>query len=416
MKVNEIVEIGKRAQAVSNFLANCDTARKNIALNCIADALIVATPLIITANNIDIQNGMKQNLSNALLDRLRLTESRIESMAAGIRAISKLPDPVGDIIDGWTLPNKLEIRKIRVPLGVVCIIYESRPNVTADAAALCLKSGNVVVLRGGSDAINTNREIVAVMRQALKSCGLQEDFIQMVSNTDRAAVNELMRLNKYIDVIIPRGGAGLIKNVIENSTVPVIETGTGVCHTFIDADADCAMALAIAINAKISRPAVCNAMETLLVHRDIADLFIPDLITSMHEQHVELRGCSRTQRYDRRVLAASEADWAAEFLDLILAVKIVDNLDDAISHIHSYSTRHSEAIITNNYGNAIRFQREIDAAAVYVNASTRFTDGGEFGFGAEIGISTQKLHARGPMGLKELTSIKYLINGNGQIR
>ncbi|MFA6076012.1 MAG: glutamate-5-semialdehyde dehydrogenase [Negativicutes bacterium] len=416
MKYFELTAIGQRAKKVSGTLAICGTDTKNAALHCIADSLITNAQKIIAANAVDVDNGRTRNFSKALLDRLCIDEQRIRAIADGIRKVSELPDPIGDIVEGWTLPNNLEIRKVRVPLGVICIIFESRPNVTADAAALCLKSGNVAILRGGKEAINTNVEIVNAMRAALASCDLPEDYIQLVTTTDRAAVHELLRLNQFIDVVIPRGGAGLIKMVLENSSIPVIETGTGVCHTFVDSSADLTMALAIAINAKVSRPAVCNAMETLLIHCDIADKFMPQLIDAMLENAVELRGCARSKQYNDRIKLATSDDWAAEFLDLILAVKIVDNVDEAIAHIDKYSTGHSEAIITNDYFNAQRFQREIDAAAVYVNASTRFTDGCEFGFGAEIGISTQKLHARGPMGLKELTSIKYLINGSGQIR
>ncbi|MEI6285029.1 MAG: glutamate-5-semialdehyde dehydrogenase [Bacillota bacterium] len=416
MKYSELITIGQQAKSVSGALASCGSTTKNAALQSIAHALVTNSKKIIAANAVDIANGRKNNFSNALLDRLRVDEQRISAIAAGISAVSALPDPIGDVIDGWILPNGLAVQKIRVPLGVICIIFESRPNVTADAAALCLKSGNVAILRGGKEALNTNIEIVNTMRQALSSCNLPEDWIQLVTTTDRAAVGELLRLNQFIDVVIPRGGAGLIKTVVESSTIPVIETGTGVCHTFIDASADSEMALAIAINAKVSRPAVCNAMETLLIHRDIADQFMPKLIAAMFANTVELRGCGRSLQYDNRIIPATGADWAAEFLDLILAIKIVDGLDEAIDHINEYSTKHSEAIISNDYINISRFQREIDAAVVYVNASTRFTDGYEFGFGAEIGISTQKLHARGPMGLKELTSIKYLINGNGQTR
>ena len=416
MKYSELITIGRQAKSVSGILATCGTDKKNIALQSIANALVINSHKIIAANAIDIANGVKSDFSNVLLDRLRVDEQRICAIAAGITAVSSLPDPIGDIVEGWTLANGLTVQKIRVPLGVICIIFESRPNVTADAAALCLKSGNVAILRGGKEALNTNIEIVNTMRQALCHCNLPQDLIQLVTTTDHAAVSELLRLNQFIDVVIPRGGAGLIKTVVENSSIPVIETGTGVCHTFVDASADCAMALAITINAKVSRPAVCNAMETLLIHRDIADQFMPIIIEAMFASAVELRGCERAKEYDNRIKPATETDWAAEFLDLVLAVKIVDSLTEAIAHITEYSTKHSEAIISNDYINITRFQREIDAAVVYANASTRFTDGYEFGFGAEIGISTQKLHARGPMGLKELTSIKYLINGNGQTR
>ena len=416
MNCSKLNVIGQRAKKVSATLATLGTARKNAALQSIAAALIENAGKIIVANAADMAKGRTNNFSDALLDRLFLDERRVHSIAASITTVIDLADPIGDIIEGWTLPNRLEIRKTRVPLGVIGIIYEARPNVTVDAAALCLKSGNVVILRGGKEALNTNVEIVNIMRAALGCCGLPEDFIQLITTTDRADVLDLLRLSQFVDVIIPRGGAGLIKMVLENSTIPVIETGTGVCHTFVDASADCPMALAIALNAKVSRPAVCNAMETLLVHRDIAVVFLPQLIEAMFANAVELRGCAKTLLFNPTIKPATVADWSAEYLDLILAVKIVDNIDAAILHISEYSTKHSEAIITNDYCNAGRFQHEVDAAVVYVNASTRFTDGSEFGFGAEIGISTQKLHARGPMGLKELTSIKYLINGNGQTR
>jgi glutamate-5-semialdehyde dehydrogenase len=355
-------------------------------------------------------------MAKPLIDRLLLNEARITAMAEGLRQIVTLPDPVGETAAGWIRPNGLSISKVHVPLGVIGIIYEARPNVTVDAAGLCLKSGNAVILRGGSEAISSNSAVTAIIAKAAVAAGIPAGAIQLVETTDRQAVTAMLKLNKFIDVIIPRGGAGLIRTVVENSTVPVIETGTGVCHTFIDASADLKMAQDIAFNAKVSRPGVCNAMETLLVHRDIAAASLPDLLERFHQADVELRGCPEVMQYHQAVKPATQEDWAAEFLDLILAVRVVDNLDVALEHIAAYSTRHSEAIVTNDYNNARRFQQEVDAAAVYVNASTRFTDGFEFGFGAEIGISTQKLHARGPMGLPELTSIKYMVNGCGQIR
>jgi len=337
-------------------------------------------------------------------------------MADGLRQVAALPDPVGETVSGWRVPSGLAITKVRVPLGVIGIIYEARPNVTADAAGLCLKAGNAVILRGGSEAFRSNLAVAGVLAAAAERAGAPAGSVQLVETTDRAAVNAMLKLNQYIDVIIPRGGADLIRTVVENSTVPVIETGIGVCHVFVDAAANLAMAQAIAFNAKVSRPGVCNAMETLLVHRAVADAFLPPMLAAFHAAGVEMRGCPAAQSYHPAVKAADEADWATEYLDLILAVRVVDSFDEALAHIAAYGTRHSEAIVTDDLANARRFQAEVDAAAVYVNASTRFTDGLEFGFGAEIGISTQKLHARGPMGLRELTSIKYLVDGTGQTR
>jgi glutamate-5-semialdehyde dehydrogenase len=337
-------------------------------------------------------------------------------MAEGLRQIARLPDPIGEGLGMQRRPNGLEIGKVRVPLGVIGIIYEARPNVTADAVGLCLKSGNAVMLRGGSEAIHSNIVITKVITGAAYSAGIPVGAVQLIANTDRQAVQAMLRLNKYLDVIIPRGGAGLIKAVVENSTVPVIETGTGICHTFVDASADLVMAQEIAFNAKVSRPGVCNAMETLLVHQAVAELFLPTMLARYHQAGVELRGCPETMRYHQAVKVACEEDWATEYHDYILSVRVVSDFEEALDHIATYGTRHSEAIVTCDYATARRFQQEVDAAAVYVNASTRFTDGFEFGFGAEIGISTQKLHARGPMGLVELTTIKYIISGDGQIR
>lgn len=414
--IREVTEKGRRAKEAAAQLAIIDSRVKDRALLAMAQALTDHAAAILAANRDDVAAGRAQGLSDALIDRLTLNEQRLAGMAEGLRQIAALPDPVGQVVAGWRRPNGLEIRQVRVPLGVIAMIYEARPNVTVDAAGLCLKAGNAVILRGGSEAIRSNRTITAVLAEAATTAGIPPAAVQLIETTDRAAVEALLKLNEYIDVIIPRGGAGLIRTVVANSTVPVIETGSGVCHTFVDASADLAMAADIAFNAKVSRPAVCNAMETLLVHRAVAAAFLPSLLARLHDAGVELRGCPETRQYHPAVKPATEEDWAAEYLDLILAVRVVGSLDEALAHIARYGTHHSEAIVTRDYANARRFQREVDAAAVYVNASTRFTDGGEFGFGAEIGISTQKLHARGPMGLAELTSTKYLIDGQGQVR
>lgn len=414
--ITELEDQGRVAKQAARKLATLSTVVKNQALLAMAKALEENHSQIVIANAKDIANAENSGMPKPLIDRLLLNEARIKAMADGLRQIAALPDPIGETLTGWQNQNGLAISKVRVPLGVIGIIYEARPNVTVDAAGLCLKAGNAVILRGGSEAINSNTAVTAVIAQAAYDTGIPQGAIALVSTTDRQAVTAMLKLNKYLDVIIPRGGAGLIRTVVENSTVPVIETGTGVCHTFVDESADLGMAQEIAFNAKVSRPGVCNAMETLLVHSDVAAEFLPDMLERYHQAGVELRGCYETMKYHQAVKRATESDWAAEFLDLILAVRVVDSLDMALEHIAAYSTRHSEAIITKDYNNARRFQQEVDAAAVYVNASTRFTDGFEFGFGAEIGISTQKLHARGPMGLPELTSIKYVVNGNGQIR
>jgi glutamate-5-semialdehyde dehydrogenase len=414
--MTELEHKGRQAKSAARKLAILSTTVKNQALIQMADRLEAETARLLTANAQDIDNGKQKGLSQSLLDRLLLTEARIAAMAEGLRQIAALPDPVGEGLGMQRRPNGLEIAKVRVPLGVIGIIYEARPNVTVDAAGLCLKAGNAVILRGGSEAIHSNIAIIEIIAAAAYAAGIPEGAIQFIETTDRQAVNALLKLNQYLDVIIPRGGAGLIKTVVENSTVPVIETGTGICHTFVDESADLVMAQSIAFNAKVSRPAVCNSMETLLVHRQIADQFLPDMLHKLSQAGVEVRGCQETMKYASNIVAASEEDWATEYHDLILSIKIVADIEAAIEHIDQYSTRHSEAIVTQNYDHARRFQHAVDAAAVYVNASTRFTDGFEFGFGAEIGISTQKLHARGPMGLPELTSIKYLITGNGQIR
>ena len=412
----ELAAMGVLAKQAARSLANCSTTQKNNALTAMAEALESNQDRILTANALDISEGEKKGLSAALLDRLRLTPERIRSMADGLHQVAALPDPVGECLSGMRRPNGLDIQKVRVPFGVIAMIYEARPNVTVDAAGLCLKTGNAVILRGGSEAIESNKILAAILIEAAQTAGIPAGAIALVETTDREAVNIMLKMNRYIDVIIPRGGAGLIRTVVENSTVPVIETGIGICHTFVDESADLTMAADIAFNAKVSRPGVCNSMETLLVHRNVAGRLLPDLLERFVRANVEIRGCTETATYHAAVKPATEADWATEYLDFILSIKVVGNLAEALEHIDRYSTKHSEAIVTRDYESARRFQQEVDAAAVYVNASTRFTDGFEFGFGAEIGISTQKLHARGPMGLVELTSIKYLVSGNGQIR
>ena len=406
----------RTAKAACPALLRATTEEKNRALLAMADALAAHAAEILDVNRRDVE-AARGTISEVMLDRLALNPARIAGMVDGVRQVAALPDPVGRVLDGWQRPNGLKIRKVRVPIGVVGIIYEARPNVTVDAAALCLKSGNAVILRGGKEAIHSNRALAQLMRGALAQSGFCEDAIQLVENTDRAAAAEMMRLNGYIDVLIPRGSAGLIRATVENATVPVIETGAGNCHVYIDRAADLEKAVAIADNAKTSRPSVCNAAETLLVHREIAERFLPLLAQKLAEHQVQLRGCGETRRIlGGAVRPATEEDYATEFNDYIYAVRVVDSLEEAIRHIGRYTTGHSEAIVTEDYSAAQRFLTQVDAAAVYVNASTRFTDGGEFGLGAEIGISTQKLHARGPMGLEELTSTKYLVEGDGQIR
>jgi glutamate-5-semialdehyde dehydrogenase len=412
----ELEIMGSRAKAAARQLAVLSSAAKNAALRGMADCLETEQQRILVANAIDVEAGKIKGLSPSLIDRLSLTAQRISAMAEGLRQVAALPDPIGECLGGCKRPNGLDIRKVRVPFGVIAIIYEARPNVTVDAAGLCLKTGNAVILRGGSEAIESNKVLADILIQAGRTAGIPEGAISLVETTDREAVNLMLKMNRFIDVIIPRGGAGLIRTVVENSTVPVIETGIGICHTFIDESADLEMAADIAFNAKVSRPGVCNSMETLLVHRAVADRVLPLLLERYAKAGVEVRGCEETAARHPAVKPATDEDWATEYLDFILSVKVVGSLDEAIEHIDRFSTRHSEAIVTRDYDNAKRFQQMVDAAAVYVNASTRFTDGFEFGFGAEIGISTQKLHARGPMGLVELTSIKYLIEGNGQIR
>lgn len=410
-------ELGKRAKAAEAFISSAPTMQKNKALAAISKALIENSSLIIAENAKDIAAAKENGMSEAKQDRLMLDASRIEGIAKGVEQIIALGDPIGEIIGGGNRPNGLQIIKTRVPLGVIGIIFESRPNVTVDAAALCLKTGNVVILKGGKEAINSNICLGKIMREAVGSAGLPADIIQVVENTDRETTNELMRLNGYVDVIIPRGSANLIQAVVRNATVPVIETGAGNCHVYVDASADLDMAVEITDNAKTQRPSVCNAIESLLVHKDVAEKFLPMIAERFKSHNVKIYGCDRTIAIlGSSVEKATETEYATEFNDYIIAVKVVDDIDEAIAHIRKYSTKHSECIVTSSLENARKFQTQVDAAAVYVNASTRFTDGGEFGFGAEIGISTQKLHARGPMGLAELTTVKYLINGNGQVR
>ncbi|MBQ6170918.1 MAG: glutamate-5-semialdehyde dehydrogenase [Ruminococcus sp.] len=410
-------ELGKRAKAAEAAAAGASTQMKDSALAAISKALIENKQLIIEANAKDIAAAKANGMTEAKQDRLKLDEKRIEGIAKGVDELIALKDPIGEVIGGGNRPNGLQIIKTRVPLGVIGIIFESRPNVTVDAAALCLKAGNVVILKGGKEAINSNICLGNIMRKAVEEAGLPADVIQVVDNTDRETTNELMRLNGYVDVIIPRGSANLIQAVVKNATVPVIETGAGNCHTYIDASADLDMAVNITDNAKTQRPSVCNAIESLLVHKDIADKFLPLIAERFKEHDVKIYGCDRTiSILGSGIEKATETEYATEFNDFVIAVKVVDDIDEAIAHIRKYSTKHSECIVTSSLANARKFQKQVDAAAVYVNASTRFTDGGEFGFGAEIGISTQKLHARGPMGLTELTTVKYLINGDGQIR
>lgn len=404
------------AKKAAAKLAVINTAVKNKALLAMANALIAQKDAVLAANAKDMEVAAAKGMRTAMLDRLKLTEQRIEGMADGLRQVAGLPDPVGNVIGGSTLANGLQVTKVRVPLGVIGIIYEARPNVTADAAGLCLKSGNAVILKGGSEAMETNKTVTAILSAAAEQAGLPVGAIQLIDTRDRQAVNDLIHMNNLVDVVIPRGGAGLIRAVVMNATVPVIQTGAGVCHTYVDASADIDMAVKIAFNAKVQRPSVCNAMESLLVHKDIAPKFMPAMLKAYFAAGVEIRGDDQVQTFSEKVVPATEQDWATEYNDLILSVKIVNSIEEAMDHIARYGTKHSECIVTNDYANAQLFQKTVDAAAVYVNASTRFTDGNEFGFGAEIGISTQKLHARGPMALPELTSYKYLICGNGQVR
>lgn len=409
-------EIGIQARAASRYLNNLGVTAKNKGLQSAADALLQGAGEIIAANAADLARAEAGGMSPGLLDRLRLNQPRIEAMAGGLMQVMGLDDPIGEVLSMMQRPNGLKIGRKRVPLGVVGIIYEARPNVTADAFGLCFKAGNAVILKGGSDAIDSNKAIVKWLRKGLSDAGLPADALQLITATDRAVTLEFIKMNQYVDVLIPRGGAGLISTVVANSAIPVIETGTGNCHIFVDASADIQMALDIIYNAKTQRIGVCNACESLVIHKAIAKSFIPLLKTRLDEKQVEIRADQDALSMAEGLIPATEEDWGTEYLDYIVSLKLVASLDEAIAHIDRYSTRHSEAIITSDYHNAQKFLDEVDSAAVYVNASTRFTDGEEFGFGAEIGISTQKLHARGPMGLKELTTTKYIIYGDGQIR
>ena len=414
--MSEVLEKAQLAKEASYKLANISTEIKNKALDAMAISLEKDFRDVIEANKIDIDAAIKKGMTKALIDRLSLDGKRMQEMIAGLDIVRKIPDPVGEELARWKRPNGLDIRKVRVPFGVIGIVYESRPNVTVDSASLCLKAGNAVILRGGSDAINSNIAITRIITKAVESSGFPKGSITLIESTDRGSVTEMLTLNKYIDVIIPRGGGGLIRHVVENSTVPVIETGEGNCHIYVESSADHKMAEDIAHNAKCQRPSVCNAAEKLLVDDSIAKKFLPVILQRLKSSGVEIRGDKKAKAIDPSIKEATEEDWEKEYLDMIMAVKVVSGIDEAIEHINKYGTRHSEAIITENKEKADKFTSGVDAAAVYVNASTRFTDGGEFGFGAEIGISTQKLHARGPMGLPELTSYKYIITGNGQIR
>jgi len=411
-----VKELAIAAKGASYKLAALNESAKNAVLLAMADLLCEKAGNIIDANKLDLIAGKEKGLSDSLLDRLMLDEKRIIDMANGLRKVADLPDPVGEVISMWTRPNGLQIGQKRVPIGVIGMIYEARPNVTCDAVGLCIKSGNAVILRGGSEAIHSNKAIVKVLKEAAEKLKFPIDAIQLIEDTTRESSKELMTLNGFIDVLIPRGGANLIKTVVENSTVPVIETGSGNCHVYVDKFADFDMAISIVFNAKTSRVSVCNSAESLLVHKDIAQAFLPLCAKKLSEKSVELRGCDISLSILPNITKATEEDYYTEYNDYIMSVKVVDSLEDAITHINKYNTKHSEAIVTNDYMSAQIFLNEVDAAAVYVNASTRFTDGFEYGFGAEIGISTQKLHARGPIGLKELTTIKYIIYGNGQIR
>lgn len=409
-------KIGQGAKAASYELGVASTKEKDEALLAMAQELINYTKEILEANKIDLRNAEINGTSKSMLDRLALNEDRVMEMANGLRKIANLQDPVGELVSMWQRPNGLQIGKKRVPIGVIGIIYESRPNVTCDAAGLCLKSGNVSILRGGSDAINSNKAIMTALTKGIERTGLPRECVQLIEDTRREVATEMMKLNEYIDVLIPRGGEGLIQSVVKNATVPIIETGTGNCHIYVDESCDFDMAIKIIVNSKVSRPSVCNSAEKLLINENIAEDFLPLVVKALRENGVVLRGDKKSRSIIDSIEKANDEDWGKEYLDYIMAVRIVKDIDEAIKHINKYGTGHSEVIITESYKNSQRFLQRVDAASVYVNASTRFTDGGEFGFGAEIGISTQKLHARGPMGLMELTTIKYIIYGNGQIR
>ncbi len=413
----DLEKLGKNAVKAKYKAAKLTTEEKNKALKKCANALKDSYEFLIEENNKDTSKAQGNGISEGMVDRLRLTKSRIEAMAEGLLQIIDLPDPIGEVMEEFDRPNGLHLKKVRVPLGVIGIIFESRPNVTADAFGLTFKTGNAVILKGGKEAINSNKAIVKIIREALESCGIDPDVLQLIEDTDRETTTRFMKMKEYVDVLIPRGGAGLIRAVVENSTIPVIETGTGNCHVYIDKDADLDMSVKIMFNAKTQRISVCNAAESLLIHRDVAQKYLPEMKKALDEKNVELRGDAETMKIlGDCVVPATEEDYGKEFLDYILSVKVVSSVDEAIEHINKYNTHHSECIVTENEETAEKFLDGVDAACVYVNASTRFTDGFEFGFGAEIGISTQKLHARGPMGLRELTSYKYKIYGNGQIR
>lgn len=411
-----IDKIVSGARKASRLMAIASTETKNAALEQMAHNLTNSKKILMVENEKDLKAAEKDGLSSAMIDRLRLTDSRIEDMAKGIREVVNLGDPVGEVMEEIVRPNGLQIQKIRVPIGVIVIIYESRPNVTADAASLCLKTGNATILRGGKEALHSNIAIYRQINSALEKVGLDKNAIQVIETADREAVGYLLKADEYVDLVIPRGGEGLIRNVVENSTIPVIKHYKGVCHVYVDEFADLNMARGVCLNAKLQRPGTCNAMETMLVHEKISGTFLPDIFKGMSESGVELRGCEKSRKILPEMKQATEEDWSTEYLEKILSVKIVSSIDDAIRHISVYGSSHSDAIITGDKSNAKKFTDEVDSAAVYVNASTRFTDGFEFGMGAEIGISTDKLHARGPMGLKELTSYKYIIHGTGQIR
>lgn len=414
--MTDLNAMGKKAVEAKYLLQKAASEEKNKALQNAAEALVKNQADILAANAKDIENGKKNDMPAGMLDRLRLTTERIGAMAEGLRQIVELPDPIGEVLEQFERPNGLKIEKRRVPLGVIGIIYESRPNVTADAFGLCFKTGNAVILKGGSDAIHSNIAIVKVLRESLAQSGMTEDAIQLIEDTDRSVASAFMKLNEYVDVLIPRGGAGLIRAVVENSSIPVIETGTGNCHIYVDKAADADMAVQIIYNAKTQRIGVCNACESLVIHKDIREALLPKLAETLKLKNVEMRGDEAVREFLSDCAPATEEDYGTEYLDYIISMKTVENIDEAIAHINRYNTKHSECIVTEDAESAEKFLNEIDAACVYVNASTRFTDGFEFGFGAEIGISTQKLHARGPMGLKELTSYKYTVRGNGQIR
>jgi glutamate-5-semialdehyde dehydrogenase len=413
---HEVIEKAKLAKAASRQLARLNSKERRAILFAMADSLLAAEAEVLKANQQDVERVKAAGVATSFIDRLMLTPSRIADMANGLKQVAALPDTLGEVVRAWRLPNGLDMAQVRVPLGVVAVIYEGRPNVTADVIGLCIKTGNATVLRGSSDAIESNKVIASVMAQAAECAGMPIGAIQLIHDTDRASARQLMRLNGLIDCLIPRGGKGLIQAAVQNATVPVVETGIGICHVYVDADADLTKALPIIINAKVQRPSVCNAMETLLVHKDVAETFLPLAGAALAEHGVKLIGCPRACSILPQAIPATEEDWATEYLDLILSIRVVDNVAEAIDHIEKYGSHHSDAIVTENYSAARQFTAEVDSAAVYVNASTRFTDGFEFGFGAEIGISTQKLHARGPMGLAELMTTKYVVQGDGQIR